>query len=694
MGAVLRRSRRHRRAVLLLLAVGLALPVPVAAHLSPLPGLRHGGSLASVERLLTPDDGALHLTERGYRLAFEPHSGRVTVATVAGHEYVDFPLAMTAVGQRPPLHNRRVGRRSGGQFESRLLAADGRVLEEAVLEPSRDSFTVRFAARPELLGAGSARFFHDGAGGIDLAAVTAGYTPDPTRPASAALPVTGIAGRTPFAPPPYQIQLSTAPGWVGIGLVEVPSATTMRLTAGGGIDVDYPPELVSRGADLGAGPPVNGMVRFPQFVVTLAADPLSGLRAYHDALSGQGLSASAAPPGSRPEWWSRPLVDTWGEQMATGSARTSPRYTADWVRQFVAEWRRHFGAGPVTVIVDSRWQARIGDPEPDPARFGGVAGMRRLIDDLHAQGDRVVLWWPMWARNIVRFPPPTNAFRSTAPAEQVVDPTGAGFEESTRVAMATLLGTGPGQLGADGVKLDWCYDIPLSLADPGLGWGAGALYRYLATLHSAAHAVRADALVDASAAAPQFAAVTDAVRLYDAWSEADWNRRAAVVSAADPDTLIDGDGFQATAANLVAHAVSSTVYGTPAVYFATRLMDGRVIPPAPATEIGALVALSPDKGQGRPHWLGGGDWEYVSGSAPQARSFGGGTGLVVWRSAGCGTALATVGGRTALPLRASAGVVVREPGGRAVATQRVPAGLSLVLVAGRPYTLQRAGASC
>ncbi len=679
----------------MLLAVGIALPVPVAAHLSPLPGLRHGGSLASVERLLAPDDGALHLTEPGYRLAFEPHGGRVTVATLAGREYLDFPLAMAAAGLRPPQHTRLAGRRFGAQFESRLLAADGRVLEEAVLEPARDSFTVRFAARPELLGGGSPRFFHDGGGGgIDLAAVTAGYTPDPTRPAGSALPVTGIAGRTPFAPPPYQIQLDTAPGWVGFGLVEVPSATTMRLTAGGGIDVDYPPALVSRGGDLGAGPAVNGLVRFPQFLVTLAADPLSGLRAYHDALSGQGLSASAAPPGSRPAWWSRPLVDTWGEQMATGSARTSPRYTADWVRQYVGEWRRRFGAGPVTVIVDSRWQARIGDPEPDPVRFGGVAGMRQLVDELHAQGDRVLLWWPMWARNLVRFPPTTNAFRSGAPPEQVVDPTGPGFEGTTRAAVATLLGTGPGQLGADGLKLDWCYDIPLSLADAGLGWGAAALYRYLATIHSAAHAVRPDALVDASAAAPQFAAVTDAVRLYDAWSEADWNRRAAVVSAADPDTLIDGDGFQTTAANLAGHAVSSTVYGTPAVYFATRLMDGRAIPPALAAEVGTLVALSPDKGQGRPRWLGGGDWEYLTGSALQARSFGGGTGLVVWRSAGCGTALATSGGRIALPVRAPAGVVVRDPGGHPVAAQRVPGGLSLVLVAGRPYTLQRPGASC
>jgi hypothetical protein len=84
----------------------------------------------------------------------------------------------------------------------------------------------------------------------------------------------------------------------------------------------------------------------------------------------------------------------------------------------------------------------------------------------------------------------------------------------------------------------------------------------------------------------------------------------------------------------------------------------------------------------------------VTGSAWQARSFAGGTGLVVWRSAACGTAVATVGGRVILPLRAAAGMVVRDPRGRSVAARRVAAGLSVVMAAGRPYTLQRPGASC
>ncbi len=682
--------RPRRRGVTIALGVLVLLPVPVAAHLVP---LHRDGSLASADVQLSGEDGTLQIVERGYRLALQPHTGRVTVATSSGHEYTGFPLAMS--GALPmPRHSRRVSRRVAGTFESQLLDSGGRVLEEAVLQPSAASFTVRYAARPELLGTGPVRFFDDGTGGVDLAEVSAGYTPDPTRPALMGRPVVGVSGRTPFSPPPFQLQLHTAPGWLGIGLVEVPAATAMGVDPDGGIGVDYPSTLVQGEGDLGAGPPEDGMVRFPEFVVTMAADPLAGLRAYHDALSPLDESAGAAPPGTRPGWWGEPFVDTWGEQVVSRSARSSPTYTADWVRAFVAEWRHRFGAGPITVVIDSRWQERIGDPQPDAVRFGGADGMRRLVDDLHAEGDHVLLWWPMWARNITRIPPATMAFRRGAPAEQVVDPTATGFENDTLATVSTLLGSGPGQLDADGLKLDWGYDIPVRLSDPSLGWGAAALHRYLAVLHTAAHTVRPEALIDASAAAPQFAAVADAVRLYDAWSIADWNRRAQVVSAVDPDTLIDGDGWQATAADIIAHTVSSTVYGTPAIYYATEMVGGRPIPPALAEELGAVVALSPDKGQGRARELAGGDWEYVANSTVRARSFDGDTGLVVWRSADCATALATRGGPVVLPVGARSQLLVSDAGGHRIRTLRTRSGLSLVMAAGRPYTLERPGHSC
>src|SRR5438309_107985 len=186
-GAVRRRPRR----VLLLLAVAAALPVPVAAHLTPLPTLRHSDSLAAADLRLSGEDGALTLTERSYRLALDPH-GHVTVATLDGTEYTGFPLAMSG-GAPLPKGVHRVSRRSGGTLESRLLDAGGRVLQEATLQPSGDSFTVRFAALPQTLGPGAMRFFDDGAAGIELAETSGGFTPDPTLPQLTAHPAVGIA---------------------------------------------------------------------------------------------------------------------------------------------------------------------------------------------------------------------------------------------------------------------------------------------------------------------------------------------------------------------------------------------------------------------------------------------------------------------------------------------------------------------
>jgi hypothetical protein len=172
------------------------------------------------------------------------------------------------------------------------------------------------------------------------------------------------------------------------------------------------------------------------------------------------------------------------------------------------------------------------------------------------------------------------------------------------------------------------------------------------------------------------------------------NRRAAVVSAVDPDSLIDGDGWQATAADTVTHAVASTVYGTPALYFVTRWMSGAPISPTLARELGTIVGLSDDKGQGRARALGGGDWAYADRSGIRARSFAGSTALVVWSSPVCGTAVSTLGGRITVPLDRLARVTVRDRSGRTVRARRTRGGLSLIMLAGHPYQLRHPGSAC
>ena len=644
---------------------------------------------------VTPQPGAapLRIVEPSYSLWASPASAVVTLTNPAGRVYTSMPL--TALVGRTELPAAATARTTvqGGRLTTRMLDGAGNVLSQATLTPGASSFTVSFAA-PIAGSAPSGAFFGDGHRGLAMTGIEAGYTPDVRGPSASLTPLVSTFGRTPFAPPPLQVQLRAAPGWFGIGLVQVPSATSIGLNRDGALAIDYPLARAGDAPDFGAGPPDGALVRFPQFVVTFSSDPQGGLRAYHDALSALHAITVASPPGSRSAWWSEPLVDTWGEQMAEKAHRSSPLFTADWVRGFVADWKQRYHLEHFTLIIDSRWQERIGEAMPDPVRFGGVAGMRALVDAMHAQGVHVLLWWPMWAHGIPTIPMTAKQARRAAPS-QMVDPTASSFATQMAATVTTLVGTGPDALGADGLKLDWQYDIPETLANPGDAYGALALYRYMDAIHTVAHALRHDAMIDASSVAPQFAAVADTVRLYDAWSTADWDRRAAIAAAVDPDVLIDGDGWQVDAATVVPHTVASTVYGTPSYYFG-RTFTGQVpIAASLSDQIGAVLALSGIKGQGRPVPLADGEWQYEVGKLVTAQTFAHDRALVV-RPPTCGaqwkdTVATTVAGRLLVPISGRTLLGAADSAGHRVAATAVAGGVLLTVRAGGVYTINFSG---
>lgn len=699
-GRLLRASSlRGVRAMAVLAGLGCTAALVQAMHPFPSPLLASAGNpavLRSYDQPAVVGAAPLHVVEPAYSLWAEPASAVVTLASPSGRVYTSLPLC--ALAGRADLPAGAVARTTleGGALHTRLLAHDGTVLSDAVLRPAAQSFTVSFSAAVGPQRRTLAAFFSDGDRGMAMSTIEDGYTPDARGPATVPLPSVSTIGRAPFAPPPYDVELRSQPGWFGIGLVQVPDATTMRLGPDGAVTLDY--ALDTTGAstteDVGAGPPVDGRVRFPDFVVTFAGDPESGLRAYHDALASRHAITVASPPGSRPAWWNDPLVDTWGEQMATGAQRGSARYGTAWVRRFVSDWRARYHVQHFTVIIDSRWQARVGDPVPDLVRFGGVQGMRSLISDLHAQGLHVLLWWPMWARNVDHIPLSARAVRLLEP-DHFVDPTATDFQTNMAATIDQLVGGGPDSLGADGLKLDWQYDIPQGLAHADAGYGALALYRYMDAVHSLAHRLRPDVLIDASAAAPQFAAVADTVRLYDAWSAAEWDRRAAIVAAVDPEVLIDGDGWEAEASDIVPHTVSSTVYGTPALYFSSTWVGHVPIPAELSSELGAVLSLSSIKGQGRAVALPDGEWQYQVGNAVTARTFLDERALVV-RSPVCtptwqATLASTVAGRLLVPVSGNRLLGAWDGSRHRVAASRVAHGVALTVRAGELYTLSFSG---
>ncbi|HVA22582.1 MAG TPA: hypothetical protein VNN74_10890 [Candidatus Micrarchaeia archaeon] len=625
----------------------------------------------------------LRLIEPAYTLTLAQGSADLAVQTPAHPGRFTLPIAALVGRGALPAATRFAATADGAELTLATVAGPLGLIATTIVTGSPTFFTVKVLA---LAGPdpGSAVFFDGGTPQTTMTPVTGGFTPDPSvaplgRAPTVTVGDTGTRHSEPFAPPPLMVGLDTPVGWVGLGLAGVPNASVISYRPGGGLTVNYPLVQLAGFPDRGAGgrvgspaspaaPAARGTwLGFPRFVVTVGATAAAALTAYDAALTGLGLARVAFPPGSRPSWWSWPIADTWGQQFLTEGLITRRPLSAAWVRTMVQEWQRRFGLRHFTVVIDHGWASELGSTLPS-ASFGGLAGMRRLIDQLHAQGLRVVLWWPLWLAQA----------SPTAPRE-LIDPSAPGFAAATTRAMRVMLGSGPGELDADGLKYDWGYLVPQPtashFADPADGLGAAALLHYLRLLAQAAWAARPLALIDGGAAAPQFGGLEGMIRLYDALSAQSWSARADIAAEADPDVAIDGDGFLMAASQAAAHVVSSSVYGTPSLYYATRWAAGQAITPTEASALGLVMTVSDQRGQGRPVPQPGGGWTYLVHGWVVARTLDDDQALILYRLAACGRAVAAT-----LVTTAAGSVVVPLAGGTIVTAVSAQPGRAVPVV--------------
>ncbi|MET0263899.1 MAG: TIM-barrel domain-containing protein [Rariglobus sp.] len=120
----------------------------------------------------------------------------------------------------------------------------------------------------------------------------------------------------------------------------------------------------------------------------------------------------------RYDWWREPLYCTWGDQtlLADREAETDLlNQTVDKVAPIIAKLdealvrrtvsvirREHL---PVrTLLLDEGWNVARGDWRPHPQRFPDLRG---LVDELHAQGFKVMIWWS-WAEIAAHADIPAN----------------------------------------------------------------------------------------------------------------------------------------------------------------------------------------------------------------------------------------------------------------------------------------------
>lgn len=632
---------------------------PTLDHRPPdrLPGVasRSGaGGPVQPAHSVSASASSIVIAERSYRLVVESGDGLTFVESRGGVVYTSFPLVALAGWTDLPDGVSVALSRTPTGLVATATTGNHLLLDRATVTTTPTFFTVSFQAALGPDRGQHPRFFFDGSRGVDLRLIRQRLSPDPRGSLLSPIPATQVAQGTSFSPPPFDIQLESHPGWMGLGLVQVPNATQLTILPNGSVAVNYPLAILATFRDTGAGGLVAGtagvpMLGLPSFVFSFSSGPWTGLTAYHSALKVLGYAPQAAPPGSWPAWWSWPLVDTWGQQVVDGASRTSPRYTTAWARSYVAGWRSKYGLRRITLVLDAQWQEQIGRATPSDG-FGGVSGLRKLIAAFHREGIHVLLWWPLWilgSRCTAGGGASTEGCSALPLAlpwhhRRLIDITAGSFPAQLRSEITTMLGRGPQDLGADGLKIDWGQLTPdpnlVRFAHPGLGLGAAALLRYLTLIYSDAQAVHRGALIDSSAVAPQFGGTTDMLRLYDATGEATWEIRAQIIAAVDPGTLIDGDDWPVQSSQAVTHAITSSVYGTPASYFLSRWFDQVPITPKQAHLLGAIMRLAAQKGEGQAVPLARDEWGYRVKGQLRARTLGRETALAIYAPTNCGNA--------------------------------------------------------
>jgi len=175
----------------------------------------------------------------------------------------------------------------------------------------------------------------------------------------------------------------------------------------------------------------------------------------------------------RHAWWLEPLYCTWNDQRMLSDHQAETELlnqTSTTVRKAVEQLDeslvRKAAANilrerlPVkTILLDEGWNIARGDWRPDPARFPDLRG---LVDELHAQGFKVMVWWN-WAEIAAEADIPhwqlTGNGWTNRHGHRWRDYSDPHIQENyLKPLMRTLFSSEPGCYDLDGVKTDFLAD--------------------------------------------------------------------------------------------------------------------------------------------------------------------------------------------------------------------------------------------
>lgn len=451
-----------------------------------------------------------------------------------------------------------------------------------------------------------------------------------------------------FTPPLLEFSIGSKCGWVSFGLLDIPDTKLCRLTE----DMDF--LVQSSGGNV-----VCTEYVMPEIAVFFSGDEWEAISDFRELLIKFGKYTPEKKKYSElPDWWKKPLVCIYGDQLideCVGQAIDEA-----WVEGIVNCAEEDWGMHDFNLVIDDSWQlSHSMTPVVDEKRFPDLRG---FIERMHARGHRVLLWMTPLMDKI------TNGFKTKSeklgvvtdyecpspyykdfPGTYFIDYTADNARQFIKETVGFLFGKGIGELGADGVKLDFLANhrdpaLPEShYAHPERGIGMREMYLFYETFYEEAKRVNPDVIIDATVGDPRFEKFVDYNRMHDTHSgNIEKDLRVRVSTLACPDLTVDSDGALMFKAWLKPHYIDAAVYGIPANYYTRLYQDYRMRPedfenvgartPEPyetlclaeKKQLGALFEMVKHRPDGSPKYTGHG-WALYDGDETVAESFFGST---------------------------------------------------------------------
>ena len=442
-----------------------------------------------------------------------------------------------------------------------------------------------------------------------------------------------------FTPAPLNFSVGNRHGWVSFGLLDLPDSYEYRMTRRLGVLVEKPAGHIKIGA--------GEWYTAPRLLITFPEDEYQGIRLYRQKLEQFGVIPANKPKRWIPDWWKRPLVVTYGDEMMelqhnwfNDDDLDGPDFNEEWLYMWLDRAERKLQNTEFTVLVDALWQYRY-TPEayPDVTRFPDFRG---FIDHCHSRGHKVILWAAPLICNddlpvealAVKYDMLAAESLEGWPHTRKIDFTSDNAPAYMAELCERFFSDAPGCLNADGLKLDFLASLQnpettASFRNPANGLGVKEMYRMQKLMYEAAVKVKPDVLLDASTCDPRFEDIVCMNRLHDIQKVPEEREmRAHVSSLACPDLPIDSDGAIMISPWVKSAYISAVLYATPALYYIKEFHDSVTLPEEEMAALGRLLALSEKKQQGEAVFLSQGNWCLMDGETVLGASFNGETVLV------------------------------------------------------------------